>query len=177
MLVIGITGTIGAGKGTIVNYLEKKKGFKHFSVRGFLVKEINKRKIPVSRDSMVFVGNDLRKKHGPGYIINKLYKEAAKYGVNSVIESIRTVGEVKALKQKKNFLLFAVDADAKIRYKRIQKRASETDRVSFKEFVEDNKKEMRSNDPAKQNLTKCIEMADYVFDNNKSFKYLYAQIE
>jgi len=28
MLVIGITGTIGAGKGTIVNYLKKEKASK-----------------------------------------------------------------------------------------------------------------------------------------------------
>lgn len=44
MLIIGITGTIGAGKGTVSDYLVNKKGFKHFSVREFLIKEINKRK-------------------------------------------------------------------------------------------------------------------------------------
>ena len=31
MLIIGITGTIGAGKGTIVKYLIDKYKFKHFS--------------------------------------------------------------------------------------------------------------------------------------------------
>ena len=35
MIIIGITGTIGAGKGTIVELLIKK-GFKHYSVRDFL---------------------------------------------------------------------------------------------------------------------------------------------
>ena len=40
MIVIGITGTIGAGKGTIVEYLVEKKGFLHFSVREFLLKKI-----------------------------------------------------------------------------------------------------------------------------------------
>lgn len=39
MHIIGITGTLGAGKGTIVEYLKDKKGFAHFSVREFL-KEI-----------------------------------------------------------------------------------------------------------------------------------------
>ena len=27
MIIIGITGTLGAGKGTVVNYLVEKKGF------------------------------------------------------------------------------------------------------------------------------------------------------
>ena len=33
-IIIGITGTLGAGKGTVVEYL-KKKSFKHYSVRSF----------------------------------------------------------------------------------------------------------------------------------------------
>ena len=37
MKIIGITGTIGAGKGTIVDYLVKQKNFKHYSVRNFLI--------------------------------------------------------------------------------------------------------------------------------------------
>ncbi len=42
MLIIGITGTLGAGKGTIVEYLEKEMGFDHLSVRDFITKEIEK---------------------------------------------------------------------------------------------------------------------------------------
>ena len=62
MIIIGITGTIGAGKGTIVEYLTDKKGFTHYSVRSFLIDEIKKRGFEVNRDSMVLVANDLRKK-------------------------------------------------------------------------------------------------------------------
>ena len=61
MLVIGITGTLGAGKGTMVEYLIKEKGFNHFSVRQFLLEEIRKRNLPENRDSMVVVANELTK--------------------------------------------------------------------------------------------------------------------
>ena len=45
MIIIGITGTLGAGKGTIVDYLVKERGFVHYSVRAFITEEIEKREI------------------------------------------------------------------------------------------------------------------------------------
>ena len=103
MLIIGITGTLGAGKGTIVDYLIKTKGFKHFSVRRFLTDEIKKRNLPLNRDSMTEVANELRKKHHPAYIVEQLFKQAEKEGGNAIIESIRTPGEVDFLRKKGNF--------------------------------------------------------------------------
>ena len=64
-MIIGITGTLGAGKGTIVECL-LEKGFKHYSVREFLVEEICKRGLEVNRNSMVLVANELRARFGIG---------------------------------------------------------------------------------------------------------------
>lgn len=177
MMIIGITGTIGAGKGTIVEYLKAEKNFKHFSVRGFITEEIKKRGMPVNRDSMVVVANDLRSKNSPSYIVDRLFEKAQDAGGNSVIESIRTPGEVTSLRKQKKFWLFAVDCDAKIRYERIKARASETDKVDFETFLENEKREMTTDDPNKQNLKKCIEMADFVFDNSGSVDKLYEEVE
>lgn len=44
MLIIGITGTNGAGKGTVVEYLVKEKGFSHYSVSGYLTQILKRRK-------------------------------------------------------------------------------------------------------------------------------------
>ena len=54
MIIIGITGTLGAGKGTIVDYLVKNKGYHHYSVRAYLTEEIKRRNLPVNRDSMYY---------------------------------------------------------------------------------------------------------------------------
>jgi len=176
MIVLGITGTLGAGKGTIVDYLIRNENYVHFSVRGFLLKEINKRKLEPNRDSMVKVANDLRAKHGASYIVEQLYEEAAKKGQNAIIESIRTTGEIDALRQKGGFFMIAVDADARIRYQRIQQRGSETDNVDYDTFIANENREMESDDPGRQNLMKCIELSDFAIENNGTFQQLYDQI-
>src|SRR5262245_50607987 len=109
MVIFGITGTLGAGKGTVVEYL-LNKGFQHYSVRAYISEEIVRRGLPVNRDNMFVVGNDLRMKNGPAYIAQELYKKAVQNGKDSVIESIRTLGEVEALRKTPNFYLMAVDA-------------------------------------------------------------------
>ncbi len=177
MTIIGITGTMGAGKGTIVNYLVKHWGFKHYSVRASLIEEIKKRKLPVNRDTMTSFANNLRAEHFPSYIVDQLYNKAIKSGANCVIESIRTPGEVRSLKSKGNFYLIAVDADPEIRYERIRRRNSETDNISYKTFLENEKREMKNDDPNKQNLEKCRKMADHIITNNATIKELHRQIE
>jgi dephospho-CoA kinase len=177
MLIIGITGTLGAGKGTIVEYLINKKNFSHFSVREFIIEEINKRNMPVNRDSMVVVANSLREQHSSGYIVEQLYERAKTSGQHCIIESVRTPGEIAALKSKGKFFLFAVDALPKIRYERVVQRNSETDQVSFETFIENEQREMHGTDPNKQNIGRCMQMADFVFSNNEDLNTLHKQVD
>ncbi|MFT4343920.1 MAG: AAA family ATPase [Candidatus Woesearchaeota archaeon] len=174
--IIGITGPAGAGKGVVVEYLSKK-GFTHFSVRAFLTEEITKRKLPLNRDSMIEVANDLRQKHGPSYIIEQLYMQALQSGKPSIIESIRAVGEVSALREKPHFILLAIDADQQVRYQRITSRGNETDSVTFEAFALQEEKEMKNDDMYKQNVALCMKMADYHIDNNSTFEALHEQID
>ncbi len=166
MIIIGITGTLGAGKGTVVNYLIKEKGFTHYSVRSYLAAIITSNHQKVNRDSLTHTANALRQKHGPAYIIEELYRLANKKGKDCVIESIRTPGEIKSLRKQKNFILLAIDADVNSRFERIKIRNSETDQIDFDTFKNNEQREMVSSDPTKQNLSACIEAADYVILNN-----------
>jgi dephospho-CoA kinase len=176
MKIIGITGTIGAGKTTIVNYLCEKKGFKYFSVREYLICELKKRDLEINRDNMRNLGNELRENFGPSYIVEQLYEKAINSKNNVVIESIRCPGEVFKLKEKKDFVLLSVDCDIKERFLRIKKRKTKTDFIDFETFEKQEKKEFENSDPNKQNLKKCIDLSDFKIDNNGSFNELYEQI-
>lgn len=175
-MIIGITGTLGAGKGTIVEYLQER-GFDHLSVRSFIAEEITSRGLEVNRDTLTAVGNELRAANSPSYIAEQLCKIAQESGRDTIIESIRTVGEVEALRREKGFYLFAVDCDIRTRYERIVQRKSETDRVDFETFKANEEREMHSSDPNKQNLSRCISLADYTFDNSGDLPQLHQQID
>ena len=179
-LIIGITGRIGAGKGAVVEYLVRSRGFVHYSARSFLLESIRDKGLPENRDSMVLVANALRKEKGPSAVIEALL-ERARTGADGeqphcIIESVRTVGETKALAQAGAFLL-GVDAPAKLRFDRIKKRKSETDDISFETFLEHEAREEEQKEPYKANIAAVMKVADAVVDNSGSLDDLTARVE
>jgi len=178
MVILGITGTIGAGKGTVVDYLKSNHGYFHFSVRNYLTKVLHSEGKPTNRDTFTELANRLRtENNSSSYIIEELYKEAKAIGRPSIIESIRTEGEIQKLKGFGKFYLIAVDADIALRYERITNRKSETDLISFQKFVDDEKREMNSIDPNHQNLSACIALADVKIYNNGNLDELHRQVD
>ena len=174
-MIIGITGTLGSGKGTVVEFL-KERGFEHYSMSGFIAEEIKRRGMPVNRDTLTDVGNDLRKQFGPTHIGGTLLKRAKETGGNAVIESLRAVGEVENLKQN-GAVIWAVDADIRKRYERIMSRKSEKDSVSFEKFAGDEQRESVSDEPWDMNLPKCIALADVMIRNDGTTEELRAQVD
>ena len=87
--------------------------------------------------------------------------------------------EAIALKNKGrgHFFLLAVDADPRIRFQRIIQRKSETDNVTYQEFLKQEELEMENFEEHKQNLKGCINMADQVIYNDGSFEKLNIEID
>ncbi len=174
-MIIGITGTLGAGEGTVEEYL-KIKGFTHYSARVVWNEEIDRRGLERNRDNMVVVANDLRAKHGSNFFAQRGLEKAKEHGGDVVLESIRTLGEADYIKAHGG-VVWATDADVRERYKRIAARQSETDRVSFEKFVADEEKEMQNTDPAKQNIAAVMAMADTVLRNDGNQAELFRQVD
>lgn len=177
MILIGITGTNGSGKGTVVDYLVKEKGFKHYAARDFLTRALMERDIPVDRSSMRLIANELRAKYEPAHVIKSLYADAVRDGCERVvIESVRNIGEATFLKSE-GAILLAVDADQMLRYTRVQERRSATDQVDFLTFIEHEEREMRPVGPHDMDLRGVMALADVTIENSGSLKDLHDQID
>ena len=175
-MILGITGSFGAGKGAVVEYLVAERGFRHYSASGFITEEIKLRELPLNRDSMTIVANDIRKDRGPSYVIDSLYTRAKVNGGNAVIESLRAVAEVRRIKELGGFVL-GINATPELRYERAFARGSEKDHVTFEKWQEQEQAESNPDDPTKQDIFGALRESNIVIDNNGSLEELRAKID
>ena len=175
-MIIGITGSFGAGKGAVVDYLVGEKGFGDYSARAFITDEIKFRGLPVNRDTMATVANDLRQKHEPTYIIESLYKRAQERGGDAVIESLRAVAEVRLIK-KLGGIVLGIDAPPELRYERAVARGSETDSVPFEEWLQQEIRESNPDDPTKQDIFGALRESTVIIENRGSLEELYEKVD
>ena len=174
-MIIGITGSFGAGKGAVVDYL-KSKGFEHYSASGFITEELVRRGMPVNRDSMIAVANELRATHGPAYIVEALYARANEKEGNAVIESLRAVAEVKRVKELGG-LIIGIDADSRIRYDRAVARGSEKDHVDYNHWLLQERQENNPDDPTKQDIFNALRQSDYLVENSGTLEELHTKLD
>lgn len=175
-MIIGITGTDGAGKGTVVTTLIAR-GFTHYSARAFIVAEIEKQGLPVDRNQMRLTANALRAERGDEYVVRQAYERAVtEQHSRVVIESLRAIAEARYLQQRGGILL-AVDADQAVRYQRVQARRSASDKVTYEQFVAHEELEKNDPDPHGMQKARVMEMADYTIMNNGTVAELEQAVE
>lgn len=176
-MIIGITGTDGAGKGTVVDYLVTHHGFAHYSSRDFIMAEITRLNLPTDRNQLRLTANSLREQFGNDVIVRKAYERAAKESSDKVvIESIRAMAEAIYLKSQGGILL-AIDADPAVRYARVQGRRSETDKVNYEQFLAQEALENNDPNPHGMQKAKVMELADYTIKNSTNKKDLAKEVE
>ncbi len=176
-MIIGLTGTFAAGKGTVAEYLIGK-GFQYYSLSDELRLLLREKSISSTRDNLQKAGNTLRAKYGPGFLAELIVRRlrGAPSVQNSVVDGIRNPGEAEALGKLKDFYLVAVDAPVDIRYERARRRGSERDPKSFSVFLTQEKREMAGKG-TEQQVAACIREASFTITNDGDYKKLYKQIE
>ncbi|MFH1682656.1 MAG: deaminase [Candidatus Woesearchaeota archaeon] len=173
-MIIGLTGNYCSGKDTVAEFLQKMN-FYHVSFSDILREELNKRKKETTRQNLIDVGNELRKKYGAN-ILACLALEKLKDGENFIFTSIRNPEEVNKLKERKDFIMVNVTSPEKVRLERIIKRNREGDPKTLKELREKEAQE-NSKDPNSQQLQKVAEMAKITLNNDTNKEKLKQKTE
>lgn len=168
MLVLGLSGTFGSGKGTFIEIV--KNHFNSFSVSTSDVvrKEADKLGLSRNRDSLRSLANDLIRVKG-----SSIFAELACASIPKVdfliVDGLRRKEEFIFLKKKygSNFHGVWLDADLKIRYDRIVSRSREGENaLSFEAFKNSEEKEVNGSNS--QNLLECKKFCEFFFENNSS---------
>jgi dephospho-CoA kinase len=171
-MIIGLTGTNAAGKGTVAAYLQGK-GFAYYSLSDELRALMKQQHIPETRENFISEGTAQRSAHGTGYLAQLVKK---KLQGDAVVDSIRNMGEVEELRTLPGFVLIAVDAPPAMRYERSRKRGSERDEKNFEEFRRKEALEMHGSG-AEQQLAACTKAADVIIMNDSTPEKLYKKLE
>ena len=176
-MIIGLTGTFAAGKGTVAEYLIGK-GIQYYSLSDELRLLLREKGISSTRDNLMKAGNTLRAKYGKGFLANLIVRRlrGSPSVQNSVVDGIRNLGEIEAMREFKDFSLVAVDAPVDIRYERAKQRGTERDPKSFSVFMVEQKREMAGKD-TEQQIALCMKEADFKITNDGDYKKLYKQID
>ena len=177
-MIIGVTGTIGAGKETVVQYL-KKKGFEMFSFSRMIRQEALKRGYAMDRASLEKVGDLLREEYGDEAIFAKrIIEKIKKKGIKDAsIDGIRQPWEIEEFKKNGDFRLISIDADQKLRFDRTRNRGKPSDQTEFEKFKFFDEKEYYGKGNTHQQIKASMDMADFHIKNNGSFEELFKKID
>lgn len=175
-MIIGLTGKNASGKGEVAAYL-KARGFTYHSLSDVLRDELRRRRKSITRNNLIFLGNKLRDEFGPSVLADKILKRIED-DHHYVIDSFRNPEEVKAFRRTKNrdFVLVSVEASPKIRFERMHLRNREKDAKTYKEFLVQEKVELTSSEPTKQNLRATAALADVRIPNDGPMDELHERL-
>jgi len=174
-MIVGLTGTNGAGKTATAEHL-KAKGFRFYSLSDEIRVELERQSLPPTRENLIATGNRLRSEFGSAVLAERV-KARLRSDQNYVIDSIRNPYEVETLRATGNFHLLHLDAPAEVRYGRVVSRGGDRKPVSREEFIEQEQREMESDDPTRQQLRACYELADETVMNGSSIELLKQSVD
>ena len=167
-MIIGLTGTNGAGKTEVADYL-RSRGFEYHSLSDEIRAEIRNRGQEITREVLISVGNELRSRHGPGVLAERVLRRLDR-NHNYVVDWIRNPSEVEALRSRGDFRLLCVDADVRLRFNRTRDRGRERAAQTLEQFVAEEAKELDSHDPSCQQLVATRSLADFTVRNDGKIK-------
>ncbi|MFA6305987.1 MAG: AAA family ATPase [Candidatus Gracilibacteria bacterium] len=179
-MIIGLTGSMGCGKGEVVKILEKE-GFSYITLSMMVREEARKRGIEEEREKLMEVGNSMRREEGAGVLARRaLMKILASSSDKWVVDGIRNPAEIDELRkvvavEGKDLRCFivGVDTEKELLISRILSRARESDAKTRDEIVHKIDRELGVGEEEDgQQVARCLQKVDNVIDNNGTLEEL-----
>lgn len=175
-MIIGLTGSLGAGKGVILEYLESQ-GFYHLSTSNEVRDEARRRNVELTRTNLQDLGNKLREKEGESVLARRLINRMDGKS-NYIVDGIRNPAEVHELKMLKDFVLIGVDAPDQLRFTRLLSRSRESDPKTWDEFLKIDARDKGQGElKSGQQSAACKELADFNIYNDGDIGSVHEEIK
>ncbi|PIN99841.1 hypothetical protein COT72_04605 [archaeon CG10_big_fil_rev_8_21_14_0_10_43_11] len=175
MIILGITGTIGAGKDVVSRYLKETYGFVMFRM-GDLARDIaRKRDVEATRKNLQDIYAEYRKKYGKTCFIDLMVEKIKQSGEERIIiDGVRGEWDVEVPKKVfgKQFSLILVDAKPEVRFSRLKKRRRPGFPKTLEEFSQHEAREQHI-----FGIDKTFARADFTLNNTTTLLELYHKVD
>ncbi len=172
--IIGLVGHLASGKGTAAKYLVERHGAVGLRFSDSLRETLAIYDQPNTRDNMQELSTLLRQRFGENVLARAIAKKARSLGAGLVVvDGVRRLTDLDGLSELANFVLVAVDADQRVRYRRyIDRSENEGDReTTFEQFSQQDVAE------AEEQIPEVMRHAKFTIDNGGTVDDLYRELD
>ncbi len=173
-LILGLVGEMAAGKTTVTDYLKTKYKAVTFRFSDMLRDVLVRLHLPENRYNLQTLSTILRQNFSEDIMSKVLALDVEKANHDLIItEGIRRPSDIVYLKNLKNFHIIAINADERVRYKRLTKRSENPDdkHKTWEQFQAEGKKE------SEEKIKEVARQAHFTVDNNGSKNELYKKMD
>jgi len=163
VLAVGLTGIIASGKEEVASFFVTA-GFELFSLSDRVREEATRQGFqPPSRTDLQRIGNELRRRAGPGVLAYRTLQKIEAAGMRAaVIDGFRNPHEVTYFQQRSQFYLVAVDAPSEVRFERLLQRQRPGDPRTLEEFSKWMLEIVACGEPEEgQQVGACLQLAQF----------------
>jgi len=175
-VIVGLVGTIGAGKDFVSDYIVKKHGFQVVSMGDLVREEATNQGLEHTRENLQNLSREYTNEHGSKYWAYKVTDRILKLKwEKAIINGMRRVQELEVYRERfaDNFRLILIDADPKIRFERLKNRAEARDPQTWEEFAKQEKNELK----LYGTFEETIKLADYTVKNEGTPEQLFSKVD
>ena len=181
--IVCLVGESGAGKGAAVEIL-KEYGYVAY-ILGNEVRHHAQESgiIAPTRAELQMFANLVRREYGTDYYMSRILQNVVNQLTNRVvIDGVRNIGELNRLREiqgvNAEINVVGIVADPNVRFSRVIQRRDNSDPLTYKEFLENDRREKGTEgDQFAQQNEECLRSADILIENNNTLSEFRRNLE